>query len=145
MPLLVGWLGDRSGRRFGRTGRGGIAFDVVGIPGEVAFEAVLDVGGCLEFVVLAWVDDEFGSAAEALQGLVHLFASEDGNIPVDLAAHEESGSGHIGDFIERRDSFPDGFVFPRVAQRSEERRVGKECRSRWSPYHLKKNMTLPHA
>src|SRR5690554_6965014 len=24
--------------------------------------------------------------------------------------------------------------------RSEERRVGKECRSRWSRYHLKKNM-----
>src|SRR5437667_9867594 len=23
--------------------------------------------------------------------------------------------------------------------RSEERRVGKECRSRWSPYHKKKN------
>ena len=22
-----------------------------------------------------------------------------------------------------------------VAYRSEERRVGKECRSRWSPYH----------
>ena len=22
-----------------------------------------------------------------------------------------------------------------VARRSEERRVGKECRSRWSPYH----------
>ena len=27
-----------------------------------------------------------------------------------------------------------GFVFPCYA-RSEERRVGKECRSRWSPYH----------
>src|SRR5256885_15562926 len=27
-------------------------------------------------------------------------------------------------------------VVPR--ERSEERRVGKECRSRWSPYHLKK-------
>src|SRR5438874_13406120 len=26
--------------------------------------------------------------------------------------------------------------------RSEERRVGKECRSRWSPYHYKKNHTL---
>src|SRR2546426_12309328 len=26
-------------------------------------------------------------------------------------------------------------------QRSEERRVGKECRSRWSPYHLKKKKT----
>src|SRR3712207_7368444 len=24
-------------------------------------------------------------------------------------------------------------------RRSEERRVGKECRSRWSPYHSKKN------
>ena len=23
----------------------------------------------------------------------------------------------------------------RLADRSEERRVGKECRSRWSPYH----------
>ena len=26
-----------------------------------------------------------------------------------------------------------GFVFAK--KRSEERRVGKECRSRWSPYH----------
>src|SRR6266699_7074758 len=26
----------------------------------------------------------------------------------------------------------------RCAPRSEERRVGKECRSRWSPYHYKK-------
>jgi len=26
------------------------------------------------------------------------------------------------------------FVWPLI-QRSEERRVGKECRSRWSPYH----------
>ena len=24
---------------------------------------------------------------------------------------------------------------PAVSERSEERRVGKECRSRWSPYH----------
>src|SRR6266487_1835438 len=28
-----------------------------------------------------------------------------------------------------------------LASRSEERRVGKECRSRWSPYHLKKKRT----
>ena len=26
-------------------------------------------------------------------------------------------------------------VLPEVQARSEERRVGKECRSRWSPYH----------
>src|SRR5690554_8146255 len=29
----------------------------------------------------------------------------------------------------------------KVLNRSEER-VGKECRSRWSPYHLKKNIVL---
>src|SRR6516162_11462292 len=28
---------------------------------------------------------------------------------------------------------------PYAHERSEERRVGKECRSRWSPYHKKKN------
>src|SRR4029434_11313010 len=28
-----------------------------------------------------------------------------------------------------------------VFARSEERRVGKECRSRWSPYHSKKHDT----
>src|SRR5438876_9782583 len=28
--------------------------------------------------------------------------------------------------------------------RSEERRVGKECRSRWSPYHEKKNKEELH-
>ena len=28
-----------------------------------------------------------------------------------------------------------GGVFLQAESRSEERRVGKECRSRWSPYH----------
>src|SRR5215510_15978688 len=32
-----------------------------------------------------------------------------------------------------------GLVRPTRGRRSEERRVGKECRSRWSPYHYKKN------
>src|SRR3989441_11976369 len=27
------------------------------------------------------------------------------------------------------------FIFSTIGERSEERRVGKECRSRWSPYH----------
>src|SRR6266516_5621007 len=31
----------------------------------------------------------------------------------------------------------------RHVRRSEERRVGKECRSRWSPYHEKKNVSTP--
>ena len=28
-----------------------------------------------------------------------------------------------------------GTTIPFISSRSEERRVGKECRSRWSPYH----------
>ena len=27
------------------------------------------------------------------------------------------------------------YFYPKAMTRSEERRVGKECRSRWSPYH----------
>src|SRR3712207_9535306 len=45
------------------------------------------------------------------------------------------------------------FVFPARRQllyflvlvtRSEERRVGKECRSRWSPYHYKTQRPVTH-
>src|SRR2546430_15035953 len=42
-----------------------------------------------------------------------------------------------GGSAPRRPALPN--TGPEVrAVRSEERRVGKECRSRWSPYHLKK-------
>ena len=39
----------------------------------------------------------------------------------------------IQDFKLRMFAYTVGFKG--AAQRSEERRVGKECRSRWSPYH----------
>ena len=45
------------------------------------------------------------------------------------APHEEVHSGLKLDFS------PNAMVQAMVMQRSEERRVGKECRSRWSPYH----------
>ena len=32
-------------------------------------------------------------------------------------------------------SNPNNWELTQVKERSEERRVGKECRSRWSPYH----------
>src|SRR2546426_12809695 len=38
--------------------------------------------------------------------------------------------------IKVNESYPVGAVLGYLeASRSEERRVGKECRSRWSPYH----------
>ena len=43
------------------------------------------------------------------------------------------------DLIRDRDSLQNGLIqagfSPTEINRSEERRVGKECRSRWSPYH----------
>ena len=40
----------------------------------------------------------------------------------------------LGFFTERKQAFAK-IIAILVAERSEERRVGKECRSRWSPYH----------
>src|SRR3712207_6496460 len=38
-------------------------------------------------------------------------------------------------FLDTADVYGDGHNEELVGERSEERRVGKECRSRWSPYH----------
>ena len=48
---------------------------------------------------------------------------------VNEAVTEMNGVEH--QFTEEEKNFVDQFAF----RRSEERRVGKECRSRWSPYH----------
>src|SRR2546425_12866655 len=67
-----------------------------------------------------------------------VFSSEPLDLPV-LVRHKSL------DFSSHRTSINDYFAAfapsvllgssPARAQRSEERRVGKECRSRWSPYH----------
>src|SRR3712207_9492950 len=49
-----------------------------------------------------------------------------GLIPFFVTRQVVAGSGRVGIGTESRTQ---GF------QRSEERRVGKECRSRWSPHH----------
>ena len=41
----------------------------------------------------------------------------------------------IEDGIIKKIGCLDGDYDNAASQRSEERRVGKECRSRWSPYH----------
>src|SRR2546422_9891472 len=55
----------------------------------------------------------------------------------------DSSQGELFDYLkgraEEQKKFVDGThalgLIPSRALRSEERRVGKECRSRWSPYH----------
>src|SRR2546423_9539897 len=57
-------------------------------------------------------------------------------------AHAGKRLGDGGDRCQRRSRYERlrriALVRKRLPMRSEERRVGKECRSRWSPYHLKK-------
>src|SRR5437867_6117152 len=67
------------------------------------------------------------------------------------ALHTLGGKGGVEDFFEKYETgISKGFIG--IGQtssysddhlvhvkRSEERRVGKECRSRWMPYHTKKN------
>ena len=65
----------------------GIALDVVCIPSYVALEAVFNVGWHSETMIFAGINDEFGSAAEAFQGLIELLGIDDRDVPVDLAAH----------------------------------------------------------
>ena len=70
---------------------------------------------------------------------LHLFEGEG-----DLV--EEDGFLTIGDYAHPQKELSIGFtvdtspnrregIYRKVYVRSEERRVGKECRSRWSPYH----------
>src|SRR5438270_13263164 len=47
-----------------------------------------------------------------------------------------SPDGHWLAWMNQQDVKPHIVIFD-VNARSEERRVGKECRSRWSPYHSK--------
>ena len=56
---------------------------------------------------------------------IERYLSENGFYSNEDAAH--SRPGHRADRLQR--------MLEAEAERSEERRVGKECRSRWSPYH----------
>ena len=54
----------------------------------------------------------------------------------ELLSEAAKQSGICEEIFEDHDEKPTrSLLFNLVTGRSEERRVGKECRSRWSPYH----------
>src|SRR3712207_9475216 len=78
------------------------------------------------------------AAALSHPNIVSIFdrgAAEDGTYYI---AMEYLPGGTLKDRITKRGAIPPrtaAAVALQIAGRSEERRVGKECRSRWSPYH----------
>jgi len=55
----------------------------------------------------------------------------------DLGVFDAEGNhiAYAGPYPLKGKNYANTEWFKRVQKRSEERRVGKECRSRWSPYH----------
>src|SRR5688572_32097273 len=60
---------------------------------------------------------------------------EDAAHPLALALGKSLAAVFADDGTDDEESQPGAFDPRRAPARSEERRVGKECRSRWSPYH----------
>ena len=98
--------------------------------------------------VLAWERGQFDSAVEdvfgfnAVQvGLPGLDFLRESRIPLKIRAGLDPGCGLRSEPVQLplASQSIDLVALPHVLDRSEERRVGKECngqcRSRWSPYH----------
>src|SRR3712207_9183904 len=76
-------------------------------------------------------------------GLVHLAIPDEGphalaRCVLDAPVMEVAVEARLIDRVQRRQTHRHRRELPEArheAWRSEERRVGKECRSRWSPYH----------
>src|ERR1051326_3955228 len=91
--------------------------------------------GTISFTVCFAAWGLISAFAPRFREAFHLTAGETAflvAIPVLLGSLARIPMGMLTDRFGARAIFP---AFDRDT-RSEERRVGKECRSRWSPYHL---------
>ena len=82
-------------------------------------------------------DVEIKSSFDTLLGL-DLVEQLRSDINLSLLRNLKGDSKKIQEQIERytdEKKLPEKNIQRYADQRSEERRVGKECRSRWSPYH----------
>ena len=62
-------------------------------------------------------------------------AWQEGGKGISCSDVETAGDNVTGAPRRLTDGVIEGEDYPNHVGRSEERRVGKECRSRWSPYH----------
>src|SRR3989454_1642977 len=92
---------------------------------------------------IPWPEELGGAGMDYLSYIIviHELAKVDASHAITVSAHTTLGTSPIVDFgteEQKRRYVPrlaTGKVLAGFGLRSEERRVGKECRSRWSPYH----------
>src|SRR3712207_3021483 len=98
------------------------AQDAAGRVGELGQAGVVDA---VVHVGAAPLGDDEADVAQ------HLEVVGDGRLAEGEAVDDVADADRLGAPGEQVEDADAG----RVGERSEERRVGKECRSRWSPYH----------
>src|SRR2546422_9344208 len=91
------------------------------VPAATSADALVHFEGLLAFETDCW------DVHEALS------SGEPDFVLLDVRSTEEFAAGHVPGAVH----LPHRRITEKnlAAYRSEERRVGKECRSRWSPYH----------
>ena len=77
------------------------------------------------------------AALRAMQGLILSECLVGGASPFAALSAGDAARFGVANavFVGRPKDFKDAYLPQCRLWRSEERRVGKECRSRWSPYH----------
>ena len=79
-----------------------------------------------------------GQLSFPLSPYVRLWEATDASSKMIAEAKKQTGSSRLHFSVQDASRLPyasETFDAVVIANRSEERRVGKECRSRWSPYH----------
>ena len=79
-----------------------------------------------------WATKDWGGKVKSIEELQAAWQEEDKQLQT--ALYSESEISQYGGYKLRQQKAT-GFFRTEKIDRSEERRVGKECRSRWSPYH----------
>ena len=99
-------------------------------------QLILESASLRPKVWLRYVDDTFvvWNHGEEEQLILQHINSKNKNIQFTMK-NEENGLLPFLDLLISREGNRLGHKVYRKQTRSEERRVGKECRSRWSPYH----------
>ena len=84
-----------------------------------------------KFINVLMLSGKKAVAERILYGAFEIIRSKSGKDPIEVFNTALSNSRPMIEVKSRRV----GGANYQVVLRSEERRVGKECRSRWSPYH----------